>query len=501
MELTYYGQPVDLTTLTPDLADLILDDPEGLSLEAYRALSRMKVRSRGPWAKAPTVEVKAPAPEPTPEPTPTPDNSWEGYKARHDGAKVKAAVAEEMDYLRSLGLSPKEPLYDPSTGLVEAGIQNFNESLRDWEALPLASDAFRKAAERIEREAREDYLTTTKALRLEQDSGGLILDVNKGAQRLRMTEQAIRRLASTNGIGPNWAFTRTMAPDEIEGLFNARLSRLEDTPLRLRTRENPGHGEREAFAIVSPKYGAFDGDRVLRLAARQLDGAGAYRGRVLYDQNTTALTFEAWIHAQDVSMVGPGSAFKAGFGGSTADNGSQGFKASREIIRNLCLNLIILDEIRQDQTRIIHRGQNTGDQITGAITKALTSMEKDWAWFADRWGLASTPDSMALAFEPEVKRHLAGREAQPHEILTLIAEGKVLAGGEPLGKRVPLDRDAMVEALLGGWSLEPGGDLEAITNAVTRLHERVPVEALSDLAAWGGTFFSERSRTVAEALA
>lgn len=498
MLIDYYGTPIDLATLTPDLAEAIMDDPS-LDLSVQRALYRMKVRGKGPWSKDPT-----PTPEPTPEPTPTPDNSWEGYKARHDGEAVRKAVNEEMEYLRSLGLSPKEPLYDPSTGLVEWGVENFNQSLRDWEALPSAAEAFKATADYIKAEAREDYNLSTKDLRLEEDSGGLILNAGQGVHKWRLTEHALRRLLSTSlegvAVGPRWSFTRSMTREELIPLVNSRLSRLPEMALTARTRRSPSaEGEREAWAVVSPKYGAFDGDRVLEIAARHMEGT-AYKGRAFYDANTSSLTFEAWIHAQDVSKVGPGSAFKAGFGGSTADNGSQGFKASREIIRNLCLNLIILDTIRQDNTRIVHRGRNTGDQIRGAITKALTSMEKDWSFFAERWGLASRPDSLAVAFEPEVKRHLGGKDPEPHEILTLVAEGKILAAGEPLGKRLPLDRDALVEALLGSWSLEPGGDLEAITNAVTRLHEKVPVGHLADVGEWGGAFFTERASRVAASL-
>ena len=484
MDLTIHGTVISSTALSRDEADKILgmgllSQSEGM--EFYQ----MKIRGEGPWASA---EPVAAAPKPA-GPTRL---DYDGYKKAWDGEAARTRVAEETEYLKGMGLSPADPYFDPAVGLVDWGVSNFNQSLEDWQGMMPFAESLRATADKIREEGRFDVDVNSGELSLVQDSGGLML--SRGGGKLRLTEQAMQRLFATSGaggrIGPDWRFAKTMTADEIEHLVNSRFARLEGRNLRLRCRKNK-HGEREVWGIVSQTYSDFDGDRCLSVLAEAFEGT-AYRGRTLYDPNTSEVRFDGWVHAQDVSTIGPGSAFKAGISGSTRDNGGGSFRIGSSMIRNLCRNLYILDVLESERLRVAHRG-TVAERVFAQTRAAVEGIVSDWEWFAARWGL--TDADLATAF-PETKRLLDG-EPQAFEVLTLIAEGKIKIGGETLGKRLAVDRDALVEGLLGGWSLEPGEDLESIVNAVTRLHERVPVERLPALAEAGGTMLAERTMALA----
>ena len=483
MNLTIHGVTVASDAIDRETADRILG--QGLlSMEEGSAFYQMKLRGEGPWAK-PVAATPAPSVATAPEP-------YQAYKKAWDGEAAARRVDEETKYLKSMGLSPAEPYFDPRVGLVDWGVKNFNASLGDWQGMMPFSEALRATADHIKAERRFDVDVNSANLSLERDSGGLLL--SRGAGKLRLTEQALQRLFAVSTpagrIGPDWRFGRTMSMDEIEGLLNSRLARLEGRNMRLRCRVNH-QNEREVWGIVSQTYSAFDGDRCLSVLAEAFEGT-AYRGRVLYDKNSSEVRFDGWVHAQAVSDVGPGSAFKAGISGRSKDNGAGSFNISSSVIRNLCRNLFILDVLESERLRVAHRG-TVAERVFAQTRAAVEGIVSDWAWFASRWGLAKA--GVAEAF-PETKRLIEG-EPQAFEVLALLGEGKIKIGGEALGKRLAVDRDALVEGLLGGWSLEPGEDLEAIVNAVTRLHERVPVEKLPALAASGGTMLAERTAALA----
>jgi hypothetical protein len=144
---------------------------------------------------------------------------------------------------------------------------------------------------------------------------------------------------------------------------------------------------RNVFAVLSPKYMPID----LSEVAEKLLRVDAFRDAkidISYDWTSTQAVLDVTFHTDiDAGNASCGEYFKAGVRFKTADNGGCSLSASSYLVRNLCLNFIILDEAEIKLDRIVHKGskQSRLDRLANAASAGSKSIEH----FASKWTAAS----------------------------------------------------------------------------------------------------------------
>ncbi|MEK9705704.1 MAG: hypothetical protein VW233_06895, partial [Paracoccaceae bacterium] len=109
----------------------------------------------------------------------------------------------------------------------------------------------------------------------------------------------------------------------------------------------PGEGTDAArwqtFTITSTRHTSkdLDGGVFARLMADGFAGSDL-RGEVEYNPATGDVRFNAYAMPNTIVDLAAGDVFKAGISGSTNDMNGGSFEIWNSVVRNLCLNLLIL---------------------------------------------------------------------------------------------------------------------------------------------------------------
>jgi len=183
---------------------------------------------------------------------------------------------------------------------------------------------------------------------------------------------------------------------------------------------------------------------------------------VYYDPASTTLRADALWHADQKTgeTFGAGDVFKAGLRFKSNDSGAGSIQVGLVSWRNLCLNLIIIDEAYKAKARVIHRGSMAANlmKFSRAANQALGKMDK----FLAHWGvLLDTPAEKIIDVDAAIDEHGS---------LTAMA---IMSQFRTQFLPADVQRDVTVERLLSHHVAEGNGDLTAaaLINAVTRVHE------------------------------
>jgi hypothetical protein len=351
-----------------------------------------------------------------------------------DGVSSTAAerVQTDEDAAKAAGFSPKPPIYTRGMLVNETGHANFRASRQDVEKLPQARAALVELAATVRAEGRTDKLVKARDLKMGDDG-----TLTRGGPKLALTERAFRSLCSF--VTPGGAGYLAECPPDLRATNANHWLAGQEADRELTVRARKGAEGPEAFAIVGPRYTAYDADRVAREVADALPDDA--RADLVYD----GYKFRAnvlWHSTQDVGDVAAGEIFKAGILVRSSDDGSGSIKIDSMIWRNLCLNLIIIDRAEQSHMRRRHVGNATsiGDAIRVGMNDAMQAMK----YFRTQWGHAK-----AITVEAPA-RDVFG---------SWIDDELVQAPG---GRAVVLDR------LMAAWHREPGQAATDMVNAVTR---------------------------------
>lgn len=401
------------------------------------------------------------------------------------GAVSETAVAriEQTDqWLKNAGFEPAETVYALGSTVVPLGLDNYNASRAAWEVSAPIEAACRDVAAVIKAETRVDRVVAAKDIRMGVQDGSLMLiNSAKPGPGLRVERHGLFSLAARMpGLLPHKGFVATMHAAEIAELWNSRVGRMAgDEHVKVRARKLRADGAWSTYAAVSPKYGAHNGDLVLQNLAQALEGSGL-RGSVIYDQSSTAVVVDGQYHApKSIQDLAAGDTFKVGIRAKTADNGTAGLSVAATMLRNLCLNLIILDDQDRKLFRRVHRGNMHG--VSYKVRRAAKQAAELWAPFAEQWGILAKTDAGKIFKGETLAAHIAN---------LVDRDGKLRDAASGI------TRDALVEALLQNAAHETDtsgpGSLADIVNAVTRMHslEKVPAAVTSQLESYAGTMVS-----------
>lgn len=407
--------------------------------------------------------VPAPAPVATvvrpPSLTPIAPNRSQDVE-RVDATGAARAKADEL-LAKSLGFSPKPPVFEIGTVVNSIGVDNFRRSRGEWEALPSIPELARNFSKRIEAERREDKLEAATSLVVSPD-GRLGKRGDKGPGYM-LSERALDGIATH--VTPGGASYLKQCPPALRAdnlnhwlstatQYDARASKKagcdvrKDKQVTLRTRarrnDDPSKPSREVFAVVGPKYAAFDVDRVAREAAEGIGGDA--RGTVTYDGYK--MTLDAMFH----SNVRPenavaGEFFKGVLRVRAADDGTGAIQCKLGLWRNLCRNLIIVDF---DQVLVGSRKHVGAGTIVADVRELMKTASERIGLIVSKWSEASTENILERYDLQDVDAVFRG----------LVLNGAVTATG--------IKNDDLVKKLHEAWEREPGYSKTSILNAITR---------------------------------
>lgn len=396
---------------------------------------------------------------------------------RVDAVGAARATADEL-MAKSLGFSPKPPVYEIGTVVNTIGVENFARSRSDWAAMPSLPELANTFTDRIALERREDLKVQALALRANNagklglfasadlaasDDGmpsaifltseraldGLATHVTPGGSSyLKQCPPALRAQNLNHWLAQATRVDARATKKEREAKGPATGDVLKPQELTLRTRARRG-GQREIYSVVGPKYAAFNVDRVAREAAAGIGGDA--RGVVTYDgyKMTLDATFHSNIAPQNAVA---GEFFKGCVRIQAADDGTGSVKVSLGLWRNLCRNLIIVDF---DKVLVGSRKHVGATTIEADIRELMESASERIHLMVGKWSEASTEDVLARYDLQDVDQVFRG----------LVINGCVTATG--------VKPEEMVKRLHTAWEREPGYNKTAILNAITRsAHEQ-----------------------------
>ena len=386
------------------------------------------------------------------------------------GARIRAAEA----FLNTRGFAAPPPWFAAGTEMLAEGRAKFGSLARRHADLPAFRDAAGAVIDQIRAERRRDVqLGDARQLRLLADG-----TITRGRQPIALEPLALKGLVQRfpKAFPSAWSFLALLDPAARAEAMNAQLARLaefypEDDTREVRLRCRTIAGAWQAFAAVSPSYMPMDGDRVLAAYVETLDGLNLPdpRGVVSYNGETTDVTIRATWHAPQSFRPSVGDVFESGITGRSNDAGGGAHVGGNTFTRVLCINCTTM-YFGEDAFRRVHRGSKTRDLTAVGLARiaqdvrGLVEQSGDAArFFLDSWGV--------LRETPIAKVTIGGKKHEdPREALrALVKSGELDAD---------VGRDVMVEALLRGFSAEPGDTLADAFNAVTRAaHEGLLDEA------------------------
>jgi len=394
------------------------------------------------------------------------------------------------------GFSLAPPIYALGTPVNETGQDNFKKSRQAFDNLPRAGTVFAPFLNRIAGEVRKDVTVQVNELRMINDgrivrAGGdttktLFLD---GARSLRglldrtdcpepgaaatylATIPAPRRMDEVN----EWlAYT---AP-ETKAVLRTRLALAPpdvstlaaDAPVSTSTALAlaPAPYGREVFAVVSERYGTgMEVDVIARAILAAIDRGlfpGDARGEVLYDGRRATIR-AIWHSDIRPESVCAGEVFKAGLSIDAADDRSAGIDVDGILWRNLCLNLIVIDENHQNFGSRRHMGATR--DLSAWIFDAMRNASRSVASFAALW---DTARSMALD-SPDVTRDIPA-DVDRRQITAGVFRGLLKTDRLALpGFR----GEAGINEFMRSFDREPEFAKVGIVNAITRTAHEAPM--------------------------
>lgn len=391
-------------------------------------------------------------PEPLPPPPPAPVRG-----VTIDPEAVERALRDEQA-AKEAGFAVKPPIYALGTMVISEGVRNFRVSRREFEKLPLAVAACESFIEKVRAEDRRNFIVDLPSLRMENT--GVITTPDASYVP---SERAIHGLCSfaLDGGGANyviscppWLRATNMnhwLPEAFRA--DARASKEQGANIMvpkqatLRVRNNGASDE--LFAVVGPRYGAHDADKIAQQIIQHVPGNA--RCNVIYDGFRTRFDILWHSDIQPEKCVA-GEIYKSGVRVTTADDGTEAIKVSAVVERNLCLNLIIIDRAKIDITRRSHRGKSEtiADDIAAGIQKAMAKM----AHFASTWDAATMENVMD-------RYSVDKTDEGVRKMFDAIAYSKLVY--------IPgISYTTMGSRLFEAWQREPGYMRSDFVNAITR---------------------------------
>jgi hypothetical protein len=395
--------------------------------------------------------------------------------------------------LKSFGLKHAPPVFAPGTPINSVGNSNFNTSRVEVSNLPRPMDGLERMVEVGELEERESITVKLNQIHLQND-GTVEVDGHGAIGGIELAGVKSMTAFHPGLPGAGKLFTRLPAEGRAHlwdmQTYGKHVDWDVSKGVTLLVRKN-GQGERNIFGMVSDTYGEFGVDKVAKFLMKALRphlGDDA-RIQISYDPVTTNFTADVIWHADKNTgkTMGAGDVFKVALRFSSNDVGNGAIRMSLASWRNLCLNLIIIDNRLAPIVRVIHKGDINKHirKLSRAIPGTLSKLDE----FLVHWGQTATIPLMSVidadaALDAVIadaeKKNKKNRWTNPYDIANA-RNGQLTAAAlmqQFRMQHLPADirRDLDVERLVGnveadGVSVDPNTlSVNDAINAITRIH-------------------------------
>lgn len=388
------------------------------------------------------------------------------YTAAHAAVDKQAEerVKRHEEHVKKFGIAMAPPIYAPGFVTEKLGGENFHLSHKEHGQMPRTIEGLQGIKEAVRTERRQDLVLNPATLRM-TPTGRIyrangVRNPDGSPKTLLLEDNGLRQLcARLSDQFPRAAeFLSVLDPADRAEVFNKQILKVDpDFEIKARTRL-PGAPERSIYAFVGKTYSAFDADRIADVLSdpfREMElefGENVPRGLAMYKPDDSSMRVDAIWHADSIVNLAAGDVFKAGLRFRSSDSGGGSIKADLLVWRNLCKNLIIIDNASVEVLRRTHRGSmdNIVVDLTAATAKARDLIEG----FSKDWGF------LRRAPVKSVEIYGEKYDTVPEALKALVDQGRI----DGLTAT-----NAAVEALLSGYAREPGnGSLADIINVVTR---------------------------------
>lgn len=378
-----------------------------------------------------------------------------------------------------------DPVYAPATRVNALGEANFTREFNQLAEMPTFEELAQPVVRQIASERRTSVTVNAADLRLHADTAGKLFIYKKdvpGRQR-PITPAVLDNLMSywpevyggvRSAILTDSGTVGGVPADAKVELFNRmtvdrlrpelqRRSVGAPTKRRASSTKVSGNvslmlrvqqGQWQAYSVASPRNTSHDlnGGQWLDMLAKALGGMG-FRGQLEYNPATTEIEFHVWQMPNHITDLSAGDVFKSGFGGKTSDTGGS-YQLWVEVLRNLCLNLIIVATER------------------GAIASAThnSRASKVRADFRDAVGNAA-PLVQSVLRTLEGARTTVVPDLNPSDPESVLAILRDIAKERSILNWRSGDAAKRSEGLLlQSFNHEPGNTVASVANAITGLH-------------------------------
>lgn len=440
--------------------------------------------------------IPAPAPDPTPIPSPVVSDSWADRGFSDEGAE---RAKRDQATAKANGFSLGQEFFAVGSLLYGVGVENARRERQAWEALPPAEKVCSDGIKRIQHEDRSDVTIDASSLALaptgvlshvvweKRMAGNVITD----ATPIGMVDpDAYSALCTRMGIPADSRCT-SASPIVRAPVFNAWATgkaSLDGTApeekLVLRTRRitQQGTAIREIFAVVSPKYGALDVDKLLRATEIAIAGQGG-RATFDYDGKRSQLRVIWHTNTRPEDCV-VGEILQAWVGWSSDDTGGGSINIDGGLFHVLCKNLGHALPTKRIAT-IRHIGDV--DKLARAFADGFKKAQSAIGDYVKQWNVATADDLRNHeSFEDLCKEGLSVKEFMAATFRGLLMADREVALALPTtekkreGCALPL-RETVVSDLVRMWERDDSSatkrvgptSVAAVTNAFTRYAHEV----------------------------
>ncbi len=365
------------------------------------------------------------------------------------------------------GFALKHTLYSVGTKVVDVGVENFKRSRQEFEKKPTVSDACATLIEKIQSEQRRDKITRVNEVGMLPDGRITKVQNNQfGRSSIVLAHpKTLGQLMMRSGLNNTGTGYLESCPPLLRAQnvnhWLATSDPKSELKLRMRKVMNKGVLDDEIYAVVGPNYSTFDADKIAQIVSDVCPKDG--RAEVVYDGFKTRISVEFHSDIKPEECVA-GELFKAGIIIKTSDTGDGAIKVQAFVERNLCLNLIIIDQAIQTVVKRRHTGDR--DTIAEVINRGIEAANKKIEGFVKRWGFANKEDLLKNSIDLEHKSDAQSpRFSLSHELFMaglfngMIDQELITVKGK---------KETAIENLLDAWSHEPQVTRAGAINAITR---------------------------------
>ena len=372
---------------------------------------------------------------------------------------------------RAAGFSLKPTVYQLGTSVNETGVENFKASRREFDESTLLGDGIAELINHVNDEKRTDFLVDLASLSMLDDGslasngttyplttraldGLVFFTCQSGSKYLQNCAPKLRAQnlnewlpqaftvdkRATNKAAKNETVDDVLAAEPLQDVYKAKR-------VTLRTRET-AEGAREIYSVVGPNYGMYDFNMILERVYAHLSKTHTdARCQITYDGYKARI--DVMFHSDIVpENAACGEIFRSGIIIKTSDDGTGAIEVSTLLVRNLCLNILILDFSKVLVGRKTHKGK--AETIESKLDEVIGQAQEKISFFSQAWSAGNLEDVL--------ERYSLGN---PREVLeNLVNNGVVHIAG--------VSSAEMTARLIRAWEKEPGHSKCSILNAITR---------------------------------